>query len=329
MQEVENGLNTIQKPWIMDKQLDMVVILGPTASGKTKLAVALAHAIQGEIISADSRQVYRQMDIGTGKDLSEYTIDGQQIPYHLIDIYEPGEKYHVYQFQQDFQQAYQSIRDKGKMPILCGGTGLYIESVLLDRTLTSVPVNIPLRQELEEYTDSALHQLFESFSSAYDSVADISTRKRLIRAIEIKQWLRENPTQVNSLHANSSLHYRVFGINPPVEIRRNRISSRLQDRVASGMIEEVEQLLAAGLSAEDLIYYGLEYKYITLYLTGELTKQAMLTKLETEIHRYAKRQMTYFRHMEKIGISIRWLDGTVDTSENLKILLQEISVEKF
>lgn len=306
---------------------DLLVILGPTASGKTKLAVSLAERLRGEIISADSRQVYRRMNIGTGKDLSEYKSANRDIPYHLIDMLEPGEKYHVHQFRQDFQQAFETIVKKGCLPVLCGGTGLYIESVLTDRTFTAIPVNNDLRQELDFYDKDTLLKIFHSASSVYDTQADLSTRKRLIRAIEIKYWLKAHPQEKICGITGKPINFKIYGIDPPVTLRRERISKRLRQRLDEGMIEEVEGLLEEGLSPESLIYYGLEYKYITLYCTGQLEKDAMIRKLETEIHRYAKRQMTYFRHMEKLGIPIHWLDGSHDCSRMSDLILPDLKLE--
>ncbi|TDB66929.1 tRNA (adenosine(37)-N6)-dimethylallyltransferase MiaA [Arundinibacter roseus] len=300
----------------------MIVLLGPTASGKTQLATQLAHRIGGEIISADSRQVYRHMTIGTGKDLSEYVVKGKSIPYHLIDILDPGEKYHVFQFQQDVAGLLPQIYQRKQVPILCGGTGLYIHSVLQNYGYTGIPVNEPLRQELETQEDDDLLKRFRSIPSSYSQLADVSTRKRLIRAIEIATWLLEN--SLEDYPGTTLPEYTVFGLNPPVEVRRARISKRLHERLELGLIEEVDGLLKSGLTAAQLIYYGLEYKYVTEYLTGIMSLTEMTKKLETEIHRYAKRQMTYFRKMERDGIRIQWLSPHQKTEEWIEFICSQL-----
>ncbi|MBO0949502.1 tRNA (adenosine(37)-N6)-dimethylallyltransferase MiaA [Fibrella forsythiae] len=288
----------------------MLVILGPTASGKTQLAVQLAQQLihggqAAEIISADSRQVYRGMDIGTGKDLAEYTIDGQFIPYHLIDIVEAGDDYNVFRYQQDFDRVMEEVRSRHAVPILCGGSGMYIEAALRPDAMLAIPPNEPLRTELEALNDEQLHARFEQTPSGHSARADTSTRKRLIRAIEIGTYLNENPgllpTQRPPLPA-----YRVIGLDPPVNVRRERISQRLRNRLQYGLVEEVEHLLNQGIPAEKLIYYGLEYKYVTQYVLGQLTYLEMVAQLETAIHQFAKRQMTYFRKMERDGLAIDW-----------------------
>ncbi|WP_247236456.1 tRNA (adenosine(37)-N6)-dimethylallyltransferase MiaA [Telluribacter sp. SYSU D00476] len=297
--------------------LPIIVILGPTASGKTHLAVQVAQRLGGEIISVDSRQVYRGMDIGTGKDLSEYTTSQGTVPYHLIDIVEAGEKYNVHRFQEDFRSVLNKIQQQGKPAVVCGGTGLYLDAVLRDHQYTSIPVDEVLRSELEQLTDEELYMRFESTSSSYSEVADTSTRKRLVRAIEISTYLRKHP-ELTPPTASTQMKYLAFGLNPPVEIRRERISTRLRQRLQHGLIEEVEGLLQQGLSPEQLIYYGLEYKYLTEYLTGQLTYEHMIQRLETEIHRFAKRQMTFFRKMERDGIAIQWLHWEKDTSAQVE-----------
>ena len=297
----------------------LLVILGPTASGKTHLAVKVAKMLGGEIISADSRQVYRDMDIGTGKDLPEYESDGTQISHHLIDIRDAGEQYNVNEFQKDFETAYESVTANGKVPILCGGTGFYMLSLLKGHAYASIPVNEALREELETVLKEVLLSRFESYRTAYQYIADTSTRKRLIRAIEISEFLSHNDG-VNAFPDKQPYPYIVFGLNPEVEIRRERISNRLKSRLETGLIEEVKHLLSTGLTAEQLIYYGLEYKWITLYLTGELPYAEMVTRLETEIHRFAKRQMTFFRKMEKDGIYIHWLDNELTATEQAHII---------
>lgn len=300
----------------------LLVIIGPTASGKTRLATRIANEINGEIISADSRQVYRNMDIGTGKDLAEYRIGEKQIPYHLIDICEAGAQYNVNDFQHDFEKVYPAIILNGHVPVLCGGTGFYIFSLLKGHAYASVPVNEALRQELENQTTEALSDRFEKLDSAYKNLADTSTRKRLVRAIEISDFLIRNPDK--SLYETKEQHtYNplVYGLNPAVETRRERISRRLRDRLENGLVEEVQSLLNSGLSAEQLIYYGLEYKYVTQFLTGLLPYNEMKQRLETEIHRFAKRQMTFFRKMEKDGIPVNWLSEDYTESQKIQTIV--------
>lgn len=321
MQKSKDSLNRVQSP-------ELLIIMGPTASGKTKVAVNLAQRLKGEIISADSRQVYKRMDIGTGKDISEYHTSTGVIPYHLIDILEPGEKYNLHEFQKDFKRSFEHIKAKGNQPILCGGTGLYIESVLRSLQFSAVPVNESLREELDILGYEELLNIFTKEASFYDSMADLSSRKRLIRAIEIKNWLKLHADHLSELNSFKTFPYRIYCINPPVELRRMKIIKRLHQRIDEGMIEEVAALLDEGISHESLIYYGLEYKYITLYCLGELSKDSMISKLETEIHRYAKRQMTFFRHMEKIGIPIRWIDGTLDSSQISDLIMRDFRFEE-
>lgn len=279
----------------------LLIILGPTASGKTKLAVTLAAELDGEIISADSRQVYRGMDIGTGKDLKEY----RDIPYHLIDIKHPGQKYQVDLFRTDFFEAYDSILGAGKQPILCGGSGSYIQSVLQDRSYAQIPKDNNLQQELAQLSKEELISRISEIGIPKDLTIDLHSHKRLVRALEILLYLQQHPQALPSQRVVS--HYLVFGLNPPVEQRRASITQRLRERLEQGLIREVEQLLNTGTSHENLIRFGLEYKYAALYLQGTLTYSEFFSKLNTEIHRYAKRQMTYFRKMEKDGIQIHWL----------------------
>jgi len=279
---------------------DLIVILGPTASGKTRLAVEVAKRTNGAIISADSRQVYRGMDLGTGKDLDEY----QDIPYFLIDIREAGDTYHVSQYRNDFHEALGRIRQQGKQPILCGGTGWYIQSVLQRFDYSGVPVNTALRSELESLGTDTLREMLARLPVPADFTADTSTRKRLIRALEICTWCRHH-TLPPQQHA--PVPALLFGISPSIESRRQRITERLRSRLEQGLVEEVRQLLQSGISPERLMYYGLEYKYVTHYLLGELDDETFFARLNTEIHRFAKRQMTYFRKMEKDGLAIHWL----------------------
>jgi len=285
---------------------NLIVILGPTASGKTQLAVEVARRINGAIISADSRQVYRGMDLGTGKDLEAYG----EIPRFLIDIREAGDTYHVSQYRADFHEALQRIKQQGTLPILCGGTGLYIQSVLQRFDYSQVPVDASLRHALETMEIDALRSMLRGLPVPPGFDADTSTRKRLIRAIEICTWCRHHVLPPDRFPAVPAI---LFGIAPPVDVRRQRITERLRARLDQGLIGEVEQLLQSGIPPERLMYYGLEYKYVTRYLLGELDYETFFARLNTEIHRFAKRQMTYFRKMEKDGLAIHWLaNGRVE-----------------
>lgn len=301
----------------------LITILGPTACGKTQLAVALAAELDGEIISADSRQVYRRMDIGTGKDLTDYTVNGRQISYHLIDICEPGTKYNLFAYQQDFFDAYTDVCQRGRQPILCGGTGLYIEAVLKGYQLSPVPQNQKLRDELEGHSLEELTVMLEDLKrqngSKMHNRTDVDTPQRAIRAIEIEQYNAEHPVPDRQLPPVESL---IVGVNIDRELRRQRISQRLQQRLDNGMIEEIRSLLEEGIPADDLIYYGLEYKYLTEYVTGKLSYEEMFRQLEIAIHQFAKRQMTWFRGMERRGFNIRWIDSTLPISEKIEIIKQ-------
>lgn len=293
---------------------DIVTILGPTASGKTSLATRLALEMgNAEIISADSRQVYRGMDLGTGKDLADYTIGDTTIPYHLIDIAEAGEKYNLFQFQQDFWTAYNDIRRRGKFPILCGGTGLYIESVLKSYKMVPVPENPQLRQQLEHCTLAELTQLLSTYKSLHNTT-DVDTPKRAIRAIEIQQYYREHHIDEREFPSLRSL---TIGVSVDREVRRQRISQRLRERLEHGMLDEVRTLLER-VPAEDLIYYGLEYKYLTLCCMGQLTYDEMVRLLEIAIHQFAKRQMTWFRGMERRGTPIVWQEASESLESRVK-----------
>ena len=301
---------------------DIITILGPTASGKTSLATRLALMMgNAEIISADSRQVYRGMDIGTGKDLADYEIEGVSIPYHLIDIADAGEKYNLFQFQQDFWNAYNDIRSRGKFPILCGGTGLYIESVLKSYKMVPVPENPQLRQELEGRSLEELTELLSTYKSLHNTT-DVDTPKRAIRAIEIQQYYREHKIDEREFPSLRSL---TIGVNIDRDLRRQKITQRLHDRMQQGMLQEVEGLLQH-VPAEDLMYYGLEYKYLTLCCLGQLTREEMLRQLEIAIHQFAKRQMTWFRGMERRGTPIIWQDASESLesrTERIMKLLKE------
>ncbi|WP_277072935.1 tRNA (adenosine(37)-N6)-dimethylallyltransferase MiaA [Segatella oulorum] len=296
----------------------LITILGPTASGKTTFATHLAAAQCGEILSGDSRQVYRGMDIGTGKDLSDYIVDGQAIPYHLIDICNPGTKYNLFRYQEDFMKAYEDIRKRGTQPILCGGTGLYIESVLKGYHLSPVPQNEVLRQELAHKTldelTEILKQLKQQQGDSLHNTTDVDSCQRAIRAIEIETYNLQHPTTEREYPPISSV---IIGLNIDREARRQKITQRLQARLNAGMIAEVEQLLQQGIPADDLIYYGLEYKFVTEYVVGKLTFEEMFRQLEIAIHQFAKRQMTWFRGMERRGFTIHWIDATLPMEEKL------------
>jgi len=306
---------------------NMITILGPTASGKTPLAAALALQIGGEIISADSRQVYRRMDIGTGKDLADYrpVVDGLavDIPYHLIDICEPGTKYNLFQYQQDFYDAYQDIRSRGVIPILCGGTGLYIEAVLKGYKLSPVPQNPELRARLEGKSLDELTQMLVELkaknSSTMHNKTDVDSCQRAIRAIEIETYNLEHPVPRRELPPVESL---IIGVNIDREARREKITRRLKARLEEGMIDEVRGLLAEGIPAEDLIYYGLEYKFVTEYIVGKTSYDEMFTRLEIAIHQFAKRQMTWFRGMERRGFKIHWIDALLPMDVKINEILK-------
>ena len=292
---------------------DLIAILGPTASGKTSFAATLAYELDTEIISADSRQIYREMDLGTGKDLADYTVNGKQIPYHLIDIAEPGYKYNVFEYQRDFLNAYQSIKQKGRLPVLCGGTGLYLESVLKGYQLIPVPENPELRTRLAGKTLEELTDILSNYKTLHNST-DVDTAKRAIRAIEIEEYYATHDLSAREFPSINSL---IIGVDIDRELRREKITKRLRQRLDEGMVEEVRQLLNKGIQPEDLIYYGLEYKYLTLYVTGEISFEEMFKQLEIAIHQFAKRQMTWFRGMEKRGLNIHWIDSTLPDDEKI------------
>ncbi len=296
----------------MSSKFPLVTLLGPTAVGKTTFAVQLALELDAEIISADSRQVFRGMDIGTGKDISDYKITNHVISSHLIDIAEPGTEYNVFQFQQDFQVARDLIISKGKSPLMCGGTGLYLESVLLGYNLVDVPVNEVLRQQLSELANDELIKRISSYRPLHNTT-DILDRERLIRAIEIELYKQQNNHQQLAI---DFVHTPVLGIRFDRKTVRERITTRLRQRLNEGMIEEVQHLLDQGISKEQLMFYGLEYKYLTLYLSGEISYNEMFRLLNTAIHQFAKRQMTWFRRMENKGIKIFWLEGEVGPELN-------------
>lgn len=299
----------------------LITILGPTASGKTTLAAQLASHIDGEVISADSRQVYRQMDLGTGKDLADYVVDGKQIEYHLIDIVDAGYKYNLFEYQRDFLVAYDKVVQKGKQPILCGGTGLYIEAVLNGYNLVEVPENPGLRMSLQTKSLDELKEILQTYKTLHNDT-DVDTAKRAIRAIEIEEYYRHNNIEKRSF---PKIEHVVFGIDIDRELRRQRISKRLKQRLDEGMIEEVRSIMNSGVSAEDLIYYGLEYKYVTMYMTGQLSYEEMYNSLEVAIHQFAKRQMTWFRGMERRGFTINWLDYNLANSEKIEKIISVLS----
>ena len=294
------------------EKYDLVSIVGPTACGKTSLAVELALSIPGaEIISADSRQVYRGMDIGTGKDIAEYTRGGITVPSHLLDIVDAGEKYNLFEFQRDFLVAYEDIKKRGAYPVMCGGSGLYVESVLKGYRLLPVPENPPLRAALEEKSLEELTALLATYKQLHNNT-DTDNKKRAIRAIEIEEYYRNCPVEERYFPQIKAL---TIGVQVDREVRRERISRRLRERLACGMVDEVRGLLDAGLQPDQLIYYGLEYKYLTLYLTGAMGYDEMVSGLEIAIHQFAKRQMTWFRGMEKRGVEIHWLDASGSMDE--------------
>ena len=302
----------------MAEKYNMITILGATASGKTALAANVAYRMNGEVISADSRQVYRNMDIGTGKDYGDYIIEGREVPCHLVDICNAGEKYSVYRYQKDFLTVYNEISGRNKLPVLCGGTGMYIESVLKGYRLLKVPVNKDLRDNLERKTMDEMKDILEGYGDLHN-ITDISQRKRLIRAIEIAKYYSDHNIEEEEFPEINSL---VAGLKFDRNSRRKRITERLKDRLKGGMIEEVKSLLESGVSEETLIYYGLEYKFITRHIQGELSYDEMFSQLETSIHRFAKRQMTWFRRMEKNGIEIKWLDGYLPLEKKVEKIME-------
>lgn len=296
---------------------DMLTILGPTASGKTAFAVQLAKELEAEIISADSRQIYRRMDIGTGKDLSDYQIEGKNIPYHLIDIADAGYKYNLFEYQRDFKNVYEDLKRRSVFPILCGGTGLYLESVLKGYKMMPVPQNDELRESLSGKTLEELTQILSTYKTLHNTT-DVDTAKRAIRAIEIQEYYKTHPQEFVEFPEIKSL---IVGVDISRDLRRERISQRLRTRLDEGMVQEVRDILASGVSPEDMIYYGLEYKYLTLYIIGEMSYESMVSELEIAIHQFAKRQMTWFRGMERRGFKIHWIDYELKMSEKVEQVL--------
>jgi tRNA dimethylallyltransferase len=302
----------------------MITILGPTASGKTAFAAHLAYALDGEVISADSRQVYRGMSIGTGKDLSEYTVNGKTVPYHLIDIADPGYEYNIYQYQQDFLAAYNDITSRGKLPVLCGGSGLYLESVLKKYRLGKMNPSVETLESLSQKTDKELKDLLLSMKAQHNTT-DLLDRQRMIRAILIRMTQDENaggiifPEQMTSY---------VFGLHWERYLLRERITDRLKTRLDQGLIEEVKELLNKGLTTEQLKFYGLEYRYITLYIENKLDYNEMFRLLNIAIHQFAKRQMTWFRKMERAGLMIHWIEGTMTMDKKIVDALRVLNTKK-
>ena len=309
-----------------EPQKDRIIcITGPTATGKTARAVSLARKIGGEIISADSRQVYKGMDLGTGKDLEEYG----DVPYHLIDICEAGEKYNLYRFIRDFHNSVKEIRSHNNYVIVCGGTGMYLENALSGLLLPEVPENKELRERLSGSSLEELTSLLKEYKTLHNTT-DIDTPKRAIRAIEIEEYYRRNPEKAENTVKKKTrpLDHLIIGIDIPRDIRRERISQRLRKRLDAGMVEEVRTLIKNGVKAEDLIYYGLEYKYLTLYVIGEISYEEMVSRLEIAIHQFAKRQMTWFRGMQNRGFNIHWLPFDLDDNEFNERVLSLICSEK-
>jgi tRNA dimethylallyltransferase len=299
---------------------EMIAIVGPTASGKTHLATALAARLSGEVISADSRQVYRGMDLGTGKDLEEYHVDGTDIPFHLIDIVDAGERYTVYDYQRDFLEVYDAMKGRGVLPIFCGGSGLYLDAVLKGYHLVEVPADEALRERLSQLNDAELIARLASLRPLHNTT-DVTDRQRLTRAIEVAIGQDKAKGQQADF---PQIVCPVFGLNWPRAELKERITARLKARLAEGMLEEVQRLLDSGLKQEQLTYYGLEYKFLTLHLTGELNRNDMIQKLRSAIVGLAKRQQTWFRRMEKQGQEIHWLDGATSLTENLAYILQAV-----
>lgn len=299
---------------------DLITILGPTASGKTTFAATLAYELKTEIISADSRQIYRGMDLGTGKDLADYTINRHSIPYHLIDIADPGYKYNVFEYQRDFLNSYDSIKQKELIPILCGGTGLYLESVLKGYRLMPVPENPELRTKLNTLSLEELTNLLKEYKTLHNST-DVDTVKRAIRAIEIEEYYAKHPVPEREFPKLNSL---IIGVDIDRDLRREKITKRLKQRLDEGMIEEIKQLIAKGISPNDLIYYGLEYKFLTLHVIGQLTYEEMFNELETAIHQFAKRQMTWFRGMERRGFTIHWVSAELPMDKKIAFVMDKL-----
>jgi tRNA dimethylallyltransferase len=305
----------------MISDYDMVILTGPTASGKTSLASAVAKRTGGEIISADSRQVYRGMNLGTGKDYDDYVVDGIRIPCHLIDIADPGYKYNVFEYQRDFIRVYADLRERKLFPVVCGGSGMYADSIISGYKMVEVQPDSGLRVQLEKKSMEELKGILATYKSLHNTT-DIDTRKRVIRAIEIEHFKRNVKNQHSGFPRIRSL---IVGVLFDRESRRKRISDRLRQRLDNGLVEEVKSLMDNGIDADTLIYYGLEYKFLTLFLTGKITYDKMFKDLETAIHQFAKRQMTWFRGMERKGIKINWIDGNLPVEEKVGIVMKLLS----
>ena len=302
---------------------DLLVVTGPTASGKTSLAATIAYRVGGEIISADSRQVYRGMDLGTGKDYEDYLVNGTQIPCHLIDIAEPGYKYNVFEYQRDFNKVYSDLKKRKTFPVVCGGSGMYADSIVTGYKMFEVPSDSGLRIELEKKSIEELKEILSTFKNLHNST-DIDTRKRVIRAIEIEHSSRNKGKTYSGFPEVRAL---LIGIMLDRDTRRKRITERLKQRLQSGMVDEVKHLIDQGINTDTLIYYGLEYKFITFYLTGKISYEEMVRDLEIAIHQFAKRQMTWFRGMERKGIKINWLDGELSMEEKVEKVMELLLVE--
>jgi tRNA dimethylallyltransferase len=298
----------------MPSEYNLIAVIGPTASGKTSFAAHLAGMVNGEVISADSRQVYRRMDIGTGKDYKDYNIGKQTIPVHLIDIVEPGYKYSIFEYQRDFKKAFDDISVRAKFPVLCGGSGMYINAATLRYRLEEVPKNEQIRKELSHLSLQELTDILSAMKVLHNKT-DIDTQEHALRAIEIEKYYRENPSAKNQMPLLNTLY---LGILYDRNVERERITERLEQRLSMGMIEEVEALLKSGLPPESLTYYGMEYKFITLYLTGKMDYNSMKSQLNTAIHQFAKRQRTWYRKMEREGCRINWIDAMMPLTEKLK-----------
>jgi tRNA dimethylallyltransferase len=299
---------------------NLITILGPTATGKTVLAANLAFLIDGEIISADSRQVYTGMDIGTGKDISDYIVNSVPVPYQLIDIRSPGIRYNVFNYLSDFSNAYDDITGRNKIPVLCGGSGMYLDAVLRGYQMSEVPNNSSLRESFVTTSNEELVARLGTYGPLHN-ISDISDRERLIRAIEIADFQMKNPNESVKLPEFNSINFGVFLERNTI---RKRITERLEARLEEGMVQEVEQLLNSGINADDLVYYGLEYKFITWFVTGRISYQSMFEQLNTAIHQFAKKQMTWYRRMEKKGVKINWIDGSIELVDKLAIILKKV-----
>jgi len=300
---------------------DIIVITGPTATGKTRLAALVADRLGGEVISADSRQVYRGMDIGTGKDMSDYVVDGRTVPVHMVDVVDAGYRYNVYEYQRDFLKVFEDMSLRSCLPVVCGGSGMYVDSIVSGYRLVQVPVNTQLRALLAGRSLEELTEILSRYKSLHNQT-DVDTVKRAVRAIEIADYYMNHPVDDKPFPVKNPLVTAVFFDR---ETRRQRISSRLCARLEGGMIEEVQHLLASGIHPDDLIYYGLEYKYVTLYLMNNMGYEEMFRKLEVEIHRFAKRQMTWFRGMERRGVKINWIDGQLAENEKVEAIVKLLS----